>query len=100
MLIFFRKHVNIDNFEANRKYYKQTFLLFSSRIFDLGIGFATNMFIAKHLQQEQFGIYSFVLNFLLLISLLFDFGFFTSISRILAFNVMKEENKMKEFHFI
>ena len=69
---------------------KQTLSIASSNIVAMGIGFLLNMFIAKHIGVEQFGILSFAMAVPSFIAIFMEFGFYSTAAKDLADNNDKE----------
>ena len=65
---------------------KQTLFLFVAQIFGLVVGFVSNMLLAKQMGATNFGIYSLSLAIITFISIFFEFGYFSSASKMLANN--------------
>lgn len=63
---------------------RQTFFLFFAQIFGLVINFLSGMLVAKGMGSVQYGIYSLALSIITFLSIFFEFGYFASISRLLA----------------
>ena len=72
---------------------KQTLMLFSAQLICLLIGFFSNIFLAKEMGDYYFGLYSFAIAVITFIAIFFEFGFFSSISRLLATNNNIEQEK-------
>lgn len=64
----------------------QTLFLFTAQIFGMVVGFVSNMLLAKQMGAVDFGIYSLSLAIIIFISIFFEFGYFSSASKILAKN--------------
>lgn len=62
----------------------QTCFLFGAQVFGLGIGFVCNLFLARQLGPQAFGVYAFALATLSFLAIFFEFGFFASGARMLA----------------
>ena len=75
---------------------RQTLYLFMAQIFGLVIGFISNILLAKEMGVDTFGIYAFSLAIISFLAVFFEFGYFSSISRLLA----KAENKEVEKELI
>lgn len=71
----------------------QTIYLFIAKIFGLVIGFISNMLLAKEMGADTFGIYAFSLAIISFLAIFFEFGYFTSISRLLANTHNRQEEK-------
>lgn len=65
---------------------KQTLFLFIAQIFGMVVGFVSNMLLAKQMGATNFGIYSLSLAIITFISIFFEFGYFSSASKMLANN--------------
>ena len=65
---------------------KQTLFLFVAQIFGMVVGFVSNMLLAKQMGATNFGIYSLSLAIITFISIFFEFGYFSSASKMLANN--------------
>ena len=65
---------------------KQTLFLFVAQIFGMVVGFVSNMLLAKQMGAINFGIYSLSLAIIMFISIFFEFGYFSSASKMLAKN--------------
>ena len=65
---------------------KQTLFLFVAQIFGMVVGFVSNMLLAKQMGATNFGIYSLSLAIITFVSIFFEFGYFSSASKILANN--------------
>ncbi|WP_103578090.1 lipopolysaccharide biosynthesis protein [Campylobacter concisus] len=65
---------------------KQTLFLFVAQIFGMVAGFISNMLLAKQMGATDFGIYSLSLAIIIFISIFFEFGYFSSASKMLAKN--------------
>ena len=65
---------------------KQTLFLFVAQIFGMVVGFVSNMLLAKQIGATDFGIYSLSLAIIIFISIFFEFGYFSSASKMLANN--------------
>ena len=65
---------------------KQTLFLFVAQIFGMVVGFVSNMLLAKQMGATNFGIYSLSLTIITFISIFFEFGYFSSASKMLANN--------------
>ena len=68
------------------KVVKQTLFLFVAQIFGMVVGFVSNMLLAKQMGATNFGIYSLSLAIIIFISIFFEFGYFSSASKMLANN--------------
>lgn len=68
------------------KVFYQTAFLFISQIFGMVVGFVSNMLLAKQMGASDFGIYSLSLAIIIFISIFFEFGYFSSASKMLANN--------------
>jgi len=77
----------------NNKTLKQTFFLFTVQIFGMLMGFASNIFLAKEMGTNNFGLYSFAVAVITFCAIFFEFGFFSSVSRLLAINHDKKKEK-------
>jgi len=64
----------------------QTLFLFTAQIFGMVVGFVSNMLLAKQMGAVDFGIYSLSLAIIIFISIFFEFGYFSSASKMLANN--------------
>lgn len=64
----------------------QTLFLFTAQIFGMVVGFVSNMLLAKQMGAVDFGIYSLALAIIIFISIFFEFGYFSSASKMLANN--------------
>jgi polysaccharide biosynthesis protein len=64
----------------------QTLFLFTAQIFGMVVGFVSNMLLAKQMGAVDFGIYSLSLAIIIFISIFFEFGYFSSASKMLAKN--------------
>ena len=64
----------------------QTLFLFTAQIFGMVVGFVSNMLLAKQMGAADFGIYSLSLAIIIFISIFFEFGYFSSASKMLANN--------------
>ena len=64
----------------------QTLFLFTAQIFGMVVGFVSNMLLAKQMGAVEFGIYSLSLAIIIFISIFFEFGYFSSASKMLANN--------------
>jgi O-antigen/teichoic acid export membrane protein len=73
----------LKNLAQNRTS-KKTFLLFSSQVFSLFFGFLTNMFLAKNMGAEKYGVYALTLAIISFLAIFYEFGYFASVSRLLA----------------
>ena len=60
---------------------KQTLFLFVAQIFGMVVGFVSNMLLAKQMGATNFGIYSLSLAIITFISIFFEFGYFSSASK-------------------
>lgn len=69
----------------NRVFYQTTFL-FVAQIFGMVVGFVSNMLLAKQMGVANFGVYSLSLAIIIFISIFFEFGYFSSASKMLANN--------------
>ena len=65
---------------------KQTLFLFVAQIFGIVVGFVSNMLLAKQMGATNFGIYSLSLAIITFISIFFELGYFSSVSKMLANN--------------
>jgi len=64
----------------------QTLFLFTAQVFGMVVGFVSNMLLAKQMGAVDFGIYSLSLAIIIFISIFFEFGYFSSASKMLAKN--------------
>lgn len=71
---------------AKNKVFYQTAFLFAAQIFGMVVGFVSNMLLAKQMGAVDFGIYSLSLAIIIFISIFFEFGYFSSASKMLAKN--------------
>ena len=71
---------------AKNKVFYQTTFLFIAQIFGMVVGFVSNMLLAKQMGAVDFGIYSLSLAIIIFISIFFEFGYFSSASKMLAKN--------------
>ena len=71
---------------AKNKVFYQTAFLFVAQIFGMVVGFMSNMLLAKQMGAADFGIYSLSLAIIIFISIFFEFGYFSSASKMLAKN--------------
>ena len=71
---------------AKNKVFYQTTFLFVAQIFGMVVGFVSNMLLAKQMGAVDFGIYSLSLAIIIFISIFFEFGYFSSASKMLAKN--------------
>jgi O-antigen/teichoic acid export membrane protein len=62
-----------------------------TQIFSLFIGFFSSMLLAKEMGAFTFGVYSFAVAVISFVAIFFEFGYFASVSRILAVNQDKNE---------
>ena len=77
---------------------KQTLFLFVAQIFGMVVGFVSNMLLAKQMGTTNFGIYSLSLAIITFISIFFEFGYFSSASKMLANNHdINLEKKIKDY---
>lgn len=72
---------------------QQTGVYSLMQIFSLGFGFLSNVFLAKEMGAERFGIYSFAVAVMAFVSIFFEFGLFSTASKILADNLDKEKER-------
>ena len=63
---------------------RQTFFLFFAQIFVMVLNFISGMLVAKGMGSVQYGVYSLALSIIMFLSIFFEFGYFASISRLLA----------------
>lgn len=63
---------------------RQTGIYSLMQIFSLGCGFLSNVFLAKEMGAELFGIYSFAVAVMAFVSIFFEFGLFSTAAKILA----------------
>lgn len=68
------------------KLVRQTGLYSLMQVFSLGMGFLINVFLAKEMGVELFGIYSFAAGVMGFVGIFFEFGFFSTAAKILADN--------------
>jgi len=71
----------------------QTLLLLGAQLFGLAVGFVSSMLVAKVMGAEKYGILSFATAVIAFLSIFFEFGYFASVSRLLAVNQDKEKEK-------
>ena len=71
---------------VRNKVFYQTIFLFVTQIFGMVVGFVSNMLLAKQMGASDFGIYSLSLAIIIFISIFFEFGYFSSASKMLANN--------------
>ena len=72
---------------------RQTGVYSLMQVFSLGMGFLINVFLAKEMGVDQFGIYSFAVAVMGFIGIFFEFGFFSTAAKILADNQDPEEER-------
>ena len=75
---------------------RQTGVYSIMQVFSLGMGFLINVFLAKEMGVDQFGIYSFAVAVMSFVGILFEFGFFSTAAKILADN----QNPVEERHWL
>jgi O-antigen/teichoic acid export membrane protein len=78
---------------SQNKTVRQTLLLFVAQIFGLVIGFISNMLLAKQMGSYNFGVYSFALAVISFAAIFYEFGYFASVSRLLAQNREKQKER-------
>lgn len=78
---------------TNSKLIKQTAFLTIAQIIAMVIGFISSMLLAKEMGVELFGIYSFAIAIISFLAIFFEFGYFASVSRLLAINEDKTIEK-------
>lgn len=72
---------------------RQTGVYSLMQMFSLGMGFLINVFLAKEMGVDQFGIYSFAVAVMGFVGIFFEFGFFSTAAKILADNQDLEEER-------
>lgn len=72
---------------------RQTGVYSIMQVFSLGMGFLINVFLAKEMGVDQFGIYSFAVAVMSFVGIFFEFGFFSTAAKILADNTSPEEER-------
>lgn len=72
---------------------RQTGVYSLMQVFSLGMGFLINVFLAKEMGVDQFGIYSFAVAVMGFVGIFFEFGFFSTAAKILADNQDPEEER-------
>ena len=72
---------------------RQTGVYSLMQMFSLGMGFLINVFLAKEMGVDQFGIYSFAVAVMGFVGIFFEFGFFSTAAKILADNQDPEEER-------
>ena len=72
---------------------RQTGVYSLMQVFSLGMGFLINVFLAKEMGVDQFGIYSFAVAVMGVVGIFFEFGFFSTAAKILADNQDPEEER-------
>ena len=72
---------------------RQTGVYSIMQVFSLGMGFLINVFLAKEMGVDQFGIYSFAVAVMSFVGIFFEFGFFSTAAKILADNQDPEEER-------
>lgn len=75
---------------------RQTGVYSIMQVFSLGMGFLINVFLAKEMGVDQFGIYSFAVAVMSFVGIFFEFGFFSTAAKILADN----QNPVEERHWL
>ena len=75
---------------------RQTGVYSIMQVFSLGMGFLINVFLAKEMCVDQFGIYSFAVAVMSFVGIFFEFGFFSTAAKILADN----QNPVEERHWL
>ena len=75
---------------------RQTGVYSLMQVFSLGMGFLINVFLAKEMGVDQFGIYSFAVAVMSFVGIFFEFGFFSTAAKILADN----QNPVEERHWL
>jgi O-antigen/teichoic acid export membrane protein len=63
---------------------RQTTLLFSSKVYDLGLGALTNFALAKFMGSDQYGKLAFLISFFQLGAVIYEFGLTSSTTKMLA----------------
>jgi O-antigen/teichoic acid export membrane protein len=76
-----------------RELTQQTLILLVSQILSMGLAILLDIFNTRILGKESFGIYSFINTFVFSLVLFFDFGIFSSGSRLLALVKDKDSEK-------
>lgn len=82
-----------QNYTPNQTIFKNTFWLFLAEFFRNGIRFLIQIFIARKLGAEGFGLFAFALSFAGIFAFLADFGFSTLVLR----NIARDKTEMKEY---
>ena len=77
---------------------KQTGILFFSTIFLMFISLTTNFYITKYIDKKAFGEYSFIINLFTFLQIIFNFGFFYVIGRLVA--LTNDEIEMRNLYGI
>jgi O-antigen/teichoic acid export membrane protein len=88
----------VFNFRINRTVLtstlgRQTVAYFASQVVNAGLGLAVTIILTRTLSTPDFGIVSFVLTYLVLTSVLFDFGLSSASMRLMA--VTKDDGELK-----
>lgn len=82
----------------HNKTLKQTGILFFSTIFLMFISLTTNFYITKYIDKKAFGEYSFIINLFTFLQIIFNFGFFYVIGRLVA--LTNDEIEMRNLYGI
>lgn len=88
----FRYYLTQNN-APNQTIFKNTFWLFLAEFFRSGIRFLIQIFIARKLGAEGFGIFAFALSFAGIFAFLADFGFSTLALR----NIARDKTEIKKY---
>ena len=72
---------------------RQTGIYSLMQVFSLGMAFLINIFLAKEMGPDLFGIYSFSVAVMTFVGLFFEFGLFSTAAKILADNRNAEEER-------
>jgi O-antigen/teichoic acid export membrane protein len=72
---------------------RQTFFLFSAQLFGMVVAFVSGMLVAKGMGAQKYGLYSFATAIISFLSIFFEFGYFASVSRLLAVNQDRQQEK-------
>lgn len=89
---------NFIRINTNKDFIRKSIILLSSTLISLFFGFLTNTFLTKLLGKEQFGNFAFIINILTFCQVLFNFGLYYTISRLVA--ITSDERKIKGYYLV
>lgn len=78
---------------SKQKKVRQILLLFITSAFGMVSMLCINYFLAKLLTKEQFGNYSLLINLFMFAQVIFNFGIFQSLSRMIALTDLEKEKR-------